>query len=401
MLLFISGPELLEPKGNRDHGGGVLDSPNHKPTVVNGHESTEKNEELNNHQLNNGSLCSSSDLPLEQEASGSIGSSSCSMMTTSVAKSDEKQHIQLLCDTMRKQIISRAFYGWLAYCRHLKTVRTHLADLVNPTIMRPDKPCDAGGGITSDLWRTIHNPKGQITIEPSEFYRLIYYGGVEHSIRSQVWPYLLEHYRFGDTDEEKRKHDTEMRQKYEMIMSDWLAVEAIVRQRDKEIVAANLAKLSVESKNETFDEKPTLRACQSSSNEVFDDFSLTDSRKSSVPSEVAQANDESNKSEPPISGEATQLDANERPNSATGRKQLIRHRQVESVASLSGQASSMQNIFVTNPSVDQNINNSIDVQPSGGEDDSSRLPVNSTESAGSQCVSPASSNGGIYTVRRF
>lgn len=30
-------------------------------------------------------------------------------------------------------------------------------------------------------------------------------------------------------------------------MSDWLAVEAIVRQRDKETMAANLAKLSSES----------------------------------------------------------------------------------------------------------------------------------------------------------
>lgn len=37
-----------------------------------------------------------------------------------------------------------------------------------------------------------------------------------------------------------------MRRNYETTMSEWLAVEAIVRQHDKEIMAANLAKLSSE-----------------------------------------------------------------------------------------------------------------------------------------------------------
>lgn len=35
-----------------------------------------------------------------------------------------------------------------------------------------------------------------------------------------------------------------MHTEYERIMSEWLAVEAIIRQRDKEVIAANLAKLS-------------------------------------------------------------------------------------------------------------------------------------------------------------
>lgn len=354
------------------------------------------------------------------EPSGSQAAGSSVDGSVSGYSLDEKLHIQILCDTMKKQIISRAFYGWLAYCRHLKTVRTHLADLVNQAIVPPDEPSEAAGGITSDLWSAIHNERGQITIEPGEFYRLVYYGGVEHGIRAKVWPYLLEHYRFEDTEEEKESHDCEMRQKYEMIMSDWLAVEAIVRQRDKELVVANLAKLSSESNNSTSEmpfpfDRSILQAGKSQSNDVFEeteDGSIADSRKSSLPSGpeerccVKHGLSSLVHDSTPLDNLETEREEGTNEGAHSGaKKQLMRHRQVESVASLCGQVvsgGSLQNIFITNPSIDQNsvisseALSEMDACCLNGAEETARLPVESN----SQCVSPASSNGGIYSVKK-
>ncbi|CAE1276171.1 Small G protein signaling modulator 2,Small G protein signaling modulator 1 [Acanthosepion pharaonis] len=98
--------------------------------------------------------------------------------------------IKQLCDTMKNQIISRAFYGWLAHCRHLKTVRTHLSGLVHHSIVSPTHPCNANLGLTPEKWQEICQD-GKIA-NPDELYRLVYYGGVTHEIRKEVWPYLLD-----------------------------------------------------------------------------------------------------------------------------------------------------------------------------------------------------------------
>lgn len=82
---------------------------------------------------------------------------------------------------MKRQIISRAFYGWLAYCRHLSTVRTHLSGLVNPTTT---SHVDADGGLTSEKWNNIFNDG--IVSNSEEVFRLTYLGGVEHSLRKEV-----------------------------------------------------------------------------------------------------------------------------------------------------------------------------------------------------------------------
>lgn len=85
---------------------------------------------------------------------------------------------------MKKQIISRAFYGWLAYCRHLTTVRTHLSGLVNTAIVKSDA---AQVGLTKEKWCSFKNDANLINDDAKfEIFRLTYFGGVQHEIRKEV-----------------------------------------------------------------------------------------------------------------------------------------------------------------------------------------------------------------------
>ncbi|XP_059977206.1 small G protein signaling modulator 1 isoform X5 [Lagenorhynchus albirostris] len=154
----------------------------------------------------------------------------------------ERAPLKLLCDNMKYQILSRAFYGWLAYCRHLSTVRTHLSALVNHMIVSPDLPCDAGHGLTAEIWEQYL--QDSTSYQERELLRLIYYGGIQPEIRKAVWPFLLGHYQFGMTETERKEVDEQMHACYAQTMSEWLGCEAIVRQRERESHAAALAKCS-------------------------------------------------------------------------------------------------------------------------------------------------------------
>uniref|UniRef100_A0A6Q2ZPH7 Small G protein signaling modulator 1a n=1 Tax=Esox lucius TaxID=8010 RepID=A0A6Q2ZPH7_ESOLU len=191
--------------------------------------------------------------------------------------------LKLLCDQMKYQIISRAFYGWLAYCRHLSTVRTHLSALVNHAIVAPDVPCDAFGGLTAEVWRRFL--QDGTAYKEQELLRLVYYGGVDPSLRKEVWPFLLGHYQFGMSEV-----DEQVRACYEQTMSEWLGCEAIVRQREKEQHAVALAKCL--SLSASVDNPGTVHRTtphdSSISNEVFESVEEVDQIETEPRSEEAK-----------------------------------------------------------------------------------------------------------------
>lgn len=163
-------------------------------------------------------------------------------------------------------------------------------------------------------------------------------------------------------------------------MTEWLAIEAIVKQRDKEIMAANLAKLSSESTQSSdiplTGPKDTPNA--SRDNDVFTDSDDDDASDMEV--EAAERADQ-------IADEAIDT------KSTTAK--MRRQRQVESQGS-------QTLMMVTNATFDA------DSQAQAGGDSGAEGGKTSpphVENCGSKlavekspCASPASSSGGVYSV---
>lgn len=91
------------------------------------------------------------------------------------------------------------------------------------------------------------------------------------------------HYSFGSTAIERTDLDEASRHYYETTMSEWLAVEAIVRQRDKEKTAHAVAKLSSESGSG--DKTKGIDIDGDIENDVFEDNGYSDLSDQEDPSE--------------------------------------------------------------------------------------------------------------------
>lgn len=133
----------------------------------------------------------------------------------------------------------------------------------------------------------------------------MYFGGVDASLRKEVWPFLLGHYQFG-MSEVRRKEvcslldcdwlrvrtiftlkretldrptldpqvDERVRVCYQQTMREWLGCEEIVRQREKEQHAVALAKCSSVVSMDSSSQKITHHN-STVSNEVTQERTLT------------------------------------------------------------------------------------------------------------------------------
>ncbi|KAK1331479.1 hypothetical protein QTO34_009436 [Cnephaeus nilssonii] len=95
-------------------------------------------------------------------------------------------------------------------------------------------PPGASGGLTKDVWSKYQ--KDEKNYKELELLRQVYYGGVEHEIRKDVWPFLLGHYKFGTSKKEMEQVPG--------VLAEWKACEVVVRQREREAHPATLTKFS-------------------------------------------------------------------------------------------------------------------------------------------------------------
>ena len=147
----------------------------------------------------------------------------------------------------------------IAHCRHLRTVRRHLSGLIVESPQSGEEPFDASHGLTREVWQAHRS--GATVQTDTELCRLVYFGGVDPSLRKEVWPCLLKHYAWNATDDDRETADTVVKISYEDSMSEWLAVEAIIRQKDKEAFAASIAKVTSQQSADIplVGKDPTLR----------------------------------------------------------------------------------------------------------------------------------------------
>ena len=132
---------------------------------------------------------------------------------------------------MQNQIQSRAFYGWLSYCRHMKTIRTQLATIVLASNDFPMEPDDANLPVNECFWRICRSEKTIPTYK--QFLTRVYFHGIEPDIRAQAWPYLLRVVEWHE-DFETDDRLANMKERYRADIEEWLKIELAMKEKEKD-----------------------------------------------------------------------------------------------------------------------------------------------------------------------
>lgn len=158
----------------------------------------------------------------------------CSMRVGSGRTVLPRVVLSLACEKMKHQILARAFNGWLASYRHLKTVRTHLASLVLPW---SGDFTESKQGLTKEIWESMK--KRGLMFCKTELRRLVYLGGIQSDIRKEVWPYILGHYTFALQDNLIDVYDKIVKENYATILNECKVVERHLQENERELLALN------------------------------------------------------------------------------------------------------------------------------------------------------------------
>ncbi|XP_009363991.2 TBC1 domain family member 15 [Pyrus x bretschneideri] len=75
----------------------------------------------------------------------------------------------------------------------------------------------------SDEWEAFFDSEGRI-IDSEAFRKRIFYGGVEHKLRKEVWPFLLGYHAFDSTDAEREYLRAVKKSEFETIKMQWQSI---------------------------------------------------------------------------------------------------------------------------------------------------------------------------------
>ncbi|VDN12796.1 unnamed protein product, partial [Dibothriocephalus latus] len=67
------------------------------------------------------------------------------------------------CNAMRHQILTRVFYGWLAYTRSMLLIRKRLSDIVYPRFLLPKAPPVHAPPLEADFWHQVRSNGSRVS----------------------------------------------------------------------------------------------------------------------------------------------------------------------------------------------------------------------------------------------